>query len=95
MGHPGGVALPSVRVLEMLSEPVTISAGQVDCPLIPGRAVIVPEVIDPHGTDRGPNLGEVGDDVVDELIREGERVGGLARFPGLGLRHLTTLYGLL
>ena len=92
MSHPGSMSLPLIGVSEMFGESATVTAGQLDGSLVPGRAVVVPQMIDPLSPERGSDLREVGDDVVHELVREAE--GVWSRVPGVGLRHAATIYGL-
>jgi len=76
VAYTGSMSLPSVRVIEMLGESTAITSGQLHPCFFPGRAVVVPEVIDSGGSDPGSHLGEQLYYIVDELVREPEGICG-------------------
>ena len=76
VAHAGRVTLPLVRMFEVLGEPAPVASGQRNGGLAPLRAVVVPEMSNPRAPIEVRNLREVGDDIVDELVREPERIVG-------------------
>jgi hypothetical protein len=56
VADPGCVSLPSIRVVEMSGESSTIGTGQLYSSLFPGRAVVVPQVVDSGRPNRGSHL---------------------------------------